>query len=314
MGRYVARRLASMAPVLFLVSVVIFSLIHLTPGDPVQAMLGVEASQEDIQRVRRELGLDQPLYVQYATWLGRVVRGDLGHSIRTHQPVMEAIVQRLPVTVEISLVAMTVALLISIPAGTVSAVRRNSTADATSRVLSLLGVSVPNFFLAILLIYVFSLKLRWLPPIGFVPLWDDPLGNAKSVVMPSITLGTAVAAIVTRQMRSSLLEVLSQDYIRTAWAKGLREVAILRHHALKNGLIPVVTVVGLRIGTLLGGAIITETVFALPGVGRLIVDSIFQRDFPLVQGVVLFLALTFMAVNLLVDLTYAWLDPRIRYS
>jgi peptide/nickel transport system permease protein len=300
--------------VLFLVSVVIFSLIHLTPGDPVQAMLGVEASQEDIQRVRRELGLDQPLYVQYATWLGRVVRGDLGHSIRTHQPVMEAIVQRLPVTVEISLVAMTVALLISIPAGTVSAVRRNSTADATSRVLSLLGVSVPNFFLAILLIYVFSLKLRWLPPIGFVPLWDDPLGNLKSVVMPAITLGTAVAAIVTRQMRSSLLEVLSQDYIRTAWAKGLAARIVLRHHALRNALMPVITVIGLEFAFLIGGLVVTEQVFNLNGIGKLIVDAIAQRDYTLIQGLLLLVAVAYMLVNFLVDILYAWIDPRVAYQ
>ncbi len=314
MGTYVLRRLAGTVPVLFVVSVVIFSIIHLTPGDPVAIMLGGEASVQDIERIRRELGFDQPLYVQYAAWLGRTLRGDLGRSIRTNQPVSEAIAQRLPVTAEIALVAMLVSLAVAIPAGMVSAVRRNSAADTASTVTSLLGVSIPNFFLAILLIYVFSLKLRWLPPIGFVPLATDPVANLKSILMPSVVLGAAFAAVTTRMMRSSLLEVLHQDYVRTAWAKGLPEATVLQRHALKNALIPVVTVVGLQVGALLGGAIITETVFALPGVGRLIVDSIFQRDYPLVQGVVLFLALVFMGVNLLVDLTYAWLDPRIRYS
>jgi peptide/nickel transport system permease protein len=314
MGRYVLGRLAAMLPVLLLVSVVIFSLIHLTPGDPATVMLGAEASLEDIQRVRQELGLDQPLYLQYLHWLGRVLRGDLGHSIRTHQPVAEAILQRLPVTIEVALAALTVSLAIALPTGMVSALRRDSAVDASSRALALLGVSVPSFFLAILLIYVFSLKLRWLPPIGFVPLTADPVGNVKSVLMPALTLGAALAAVVARLTRSSLLEVLDEGYVRTARAKGLREGVMVRRHALKNALIPVVTVVGLQSGTLLGGAIITETVFALPGVGRLIVDSVFQRDFPLVQGVVLFLALIFLGVNLLVDLLYAWLDPRIHYA
>jgi peptide/nickel transport system permease protein len=314
MGHYVLGRLAAMLPVLLLVSVVIFSLIHLTPGDPATVMLGAEASLEDIQRVRQELGLDQPLYLQYLHWLGRVLRGDLGHSIRTHQPVAEAILQRLPVTIEVALAALTVSLAIALPTGMVSALRRDSAVDASSRALALLGVSVPSFFLAILLIYVFSLKLRWLPPIGFVPLTADPVGNVKSVLMPALTLGAALAAVVARLTRSSLLEVLDEGYVRTARAKGLREGVMVRRHALKNALIPVVTVVGLQSGTLLGGAIITETVFALPGVGRLIVDSVFQRDFPLVQGVVLFLALIFLGVNLLVDLVYAWLDPRIHYA
>src|SRR5919202_2136722 len=311
MGRYILGRLAATLPVLLLVSVVIFSLIHLTPGDPATVMLGSEASPDDVQRVRQELGLDQPLHLQYLIWLGRVLRGDLGHSIRTHQPVAEAILQRLPVTVELALAALTVSLAIALPAGMVSALRRDSPADSTSRVLALLGVSVPNFFLAMLLIYVFSLKLRWLPPIGFVPLVTDPVGNLKSMLMPALTLGAALAAVVARLTRSSLLEVLGQDYVRTAWAKGLSEAVIVRRHALKIALIPVVTVVGLQIGALLGGAIITETVFALPGIGRLIVDSIFQRDFPLIQGVVLFLTLIFLGVNLAVDLLYAWLDPRI---
>lgn len=314
MGLYILKRLASMVPVLFLVSVVIFMIIHLTPGDPVLVMLGEEASPEARDRLRAELGLDQPLPIQYVIWAGRVMRGDLGNSIRTHQPVSEAILQRLPVTIELSIAAMLVSLAIALPAGIISALRRNSAADITSSVLALLGVSVPNFFLAVLLIWIFALNLRWLPPIGFVPLLQDPGGNLKSLIMPAVTLGTALAAVTTRQMRGSLLEVLGNDYIRTAWAKGLDEALVVQRHALKNALIPVVTVVGLQMGNLLGSAIITETIFALPGVGRMVVDSIFQRDFPMVQGIVLYLALMFLVINLLVDLTYAYLDPRIRYG
>ena len=303
-----------MVPVLVLVSVVIFMIIHLTPGDPVLVMLGEEASPEARDRLREELGLNAPLPVQYVLWAGRVVRGDLGHSIRTHQPVSEAVLQRLPVTIELSLAAMLVSLSIALPAGIISALRRNTAADIGSSILALLGVSVPNFFLAILLIWTFALNLRWLPPIGFVPLIQDVGANLKGLVMPAVTLGTALAAVTTRQMRGSLLEVLGNDYIRTAWAKGLREGLVIQRHALKNALIPVITVVGLQMGNLLGSAIITETIFALPGVGRMVVDSIFQRDFPMVQGIVLYLALIFLVINLLVDMTYAYLDPRIRYG
>ena len=303
-----------MVPVLVLVSVVIFMIIHLTPGDPVLVMLGEEASPEARDRLREELGLNAPLPVQYVLWAGRMVRGDLGHSIRTHQPVSEAVLQRLPVTIELSLAAMLVSLSIALPAGIISALRRNTAADIGSSILALLGVSVPNFFLAILLIWTFALNLRWLPPIGFVPLIQDVGTNLRGLIMPAVTLGTALAAVTTRQMRGSLLEVLGNDYIRTAWAKGLREGLVIQRHALKNALIPVITVVGLQMGNLLGSAIITETIFALPGVGRMVVDSIFQRDFPMVQGIVLYLALIFLVINLLVDMTYAYLDPRIRYG
>ena len=303
-----------MVPVLVLVSMVIFMIIHLTPGDPVLVMLGEEASPEARDRLREELGLNAPLPVQYVLWAGRVVRGDLGHSIRTHQPVSEAVLQRLPVTIELSLAAMLVSLSIALPAGIISALRRNTAADIGSSILALLGVSVPNFFLAILLIWTFALNLRWLPPIGFVPLIQDIGANLRGLIMPAVTLGTALAAVTTRQMRGSLLEVLGNDYIRTAWAKGLREGLVIQRHALKNALIPVITVVGLQMGNLLGSAIITETIFALPGVGRMVVDSIFQRDFPMVQGIVLYLALIFLVINLLVDMTYAYLDPRIRYG
>jgi len=303
-----------MVPVLFLVSIVIFSLIHLTPGDPVITMLGEEATLEARDRLRAQLGLDRPLPVQYAAWLAKVVTGDLGRSIRTNQPVAEAITERLPVTIQLAFLAMAIAMAIALPVGIIAATRRGTFADIGSTVMCLLGVSMPNFLLAVFLVYVFSLTLRWLPPIGYISPVQDLLGNLKGMVMPAVTLGVFAAAATARLTRSSLLEVLGQDYVRTGYAKGLDERAVIRRHAMKNALIPVVTVVGLQLGNLLGSAIVTETIFALPGVGRLVVDSIYQRDFPLVQGVTLYLAVIFLVVNLIVDMIYAYLDPRIRYS
>lgn len=314
MGLYIARRLLAMVPVLLLVSMVVFSLLHLTPGDPALSILGEEATPQQVEALRNKLGLNQPIPVQYVKWLGAVLRGDLGRSVRSNQPVSEAIAERLPVTVELALLSMVISLAIAIPAGIISAMRRNSVVDTTATFVALLGVSLPNFFLAILLILVFGVKLGWLPPFGYQPLNAGLAENLRRMILPAITLGAALAAIVTRMMRSSLLEVLDQDYVRTARAKGLSETRMIRAHALKNALMPVVTIVGLQIGGLLGGAIITESIFVLPGIGRLLVDAIFQRDFPLVQGVVLFVSLAFLFSNFAVDLLYAYLDPRIRYT
>lgn len=314
MTTYIIKRLLAMIPVLLLVSIVVFMIIHLTPGDPAVIMLGEEAKPELLAALRKELGLDQPLPIQYATWLAQILRGDLGRSIRTNQPVLEAVIQRLPPTVELTLLSLLVSLSIAVPTGIISATRRGSRIDLVTTTLALLGVSMPNFVLALLLVLVFSLWLRWLPPIGYTPIQQDLAANLKGMIMPAITLGAAAAAVVARLTRSSLLEVLGQDYIRTARAKGLRERMVIYTHALKNALIPVVTIVGLQMGALLGGAVITESIFSFPGVGRLIVASIFERDFPLVQGSVLFLATVFLFVNFLVDLMYAFLDPRIRYS
>ncbi|MGE5264288.1 MAG: nickel ABC transporter permease [Acidobacteriota bacterium] len=308
------RRLFGMIPVLFLVSLIVFSIIHLTPGDPALLMLGEEVTPEKLSALRHQLGLDQPIPVQYGFWLSQVLRGDLGRSVRTQQPVVEAILQRLPPTIELTLFAIVISLCIAIPSGTLSAVRRNSASDLISTTLALLGISMPSFLLAILLIFVFALKLRWLPPIGYTPINQDVIGNIKGMILPGLTLGAATAALVSRQTRSSLLEVLHEDYIRTARAKGLAERTVILGHGLKNAMIPVATVIGLQVGALLGGAIITETIFVLPGVGRLVVDSIFSRDFPLVQGTVLFLALIYLFANLVVDVLYVFLDPRIRYG
>lgn len=314
MGRYVLQRLVAMIPVLFLVSIIVFFLIRLIPGDPAVAMLGEEATPQAIADLRHEFGLDQPIPVQYVIWLSRVLHGDLGNSTRAHQPVLEAIVERLPATIELTLFSLLISLSIAIPTGIISATRRGSRSDLVSSTLALLGVSMPSFFLAMLLIFVFSLNLRLLPPIGFTPILTDPMANLRGMILPSITLGAGAAAIVARLTRSSLLEVLNLEYIRTARAKGLRERLVIYRHALKNALIPVVTIVGLQIGGLLGGAVITESLFVLPGVGKLAVDSIFSRDFPVVQGVVLFLSLIFLLTNLAVDVLYAFLDPRIHYG
>jgi peptide/nickel transport system permease protein len=314
MSAYILKRILAMVPVMFLVSLIVFLIIHLTPGDPAIVMLGEEANPQTLAALRHELGLDQPIIVQYGVWVAKVLSGDLGRSIRTNQPVTEAIAQRLPTTIELTLLAMLVSLCIAIPTGIISATQRNSASDLIVTTLALIGVSMPNFFLAILLIFIFALNLRWLPPIGFTPITKDLVANVQGMILPAITLGAATAAVVARLTRSSLLEVLGQEYIRTARAKGLAERAVIYTHALKNAMIPVVTIVGLQIGALLSGAVITETIFVLPGVGRLVVDSIFQRDFPLVQGVVLFGAMVFVVANLVVDVLYSFLDPRIRYS
>ena len=310
---YLLRRAGAVVPVLGVVSVVVFSLIHLTPGDPVSIMLREEADPATVATLRHQLGLDRPLPLQYLTWLGRAVQGELGRSIRTNQPVMDAIRQRAPVTLSVATAALLVALAIGLPAGILAALRRDSAVDVVATLVAIAGVSLPSFWLAILLILVFSVALGWLPPLGWVSPGRDLVAWGQSLVLPSVTLGVAIAAVVMRMTRASLLEVLELEYVRTARAKGLAERRIVLGHALQNALIPVVTVVGLQAGALLGGAVITETIFALPGVGRLLVDGIFQRDFPIVQGVVLFLAVNFLVVNLLVDLAYAWLDPRIRY-
>jgi peptide/nickel transport system permease protein len=314
MARLILRRLVATAPVLFLVTLGVFLLIHLVPGDPVEAMLG--ESQDELAKaaLRQELGFDQPVYAQYLSWAGRLAHGDLGRSVRTHAPVLEDVGRRIRPSLELAVFAMLISLAVSVPLGVLSATRRNSPLDSLGTTFALFGICMPNFLLALLLIFVFGVQLRWLPISSFVDPVEDPVNGMRSLTLPAITLGLALAAVITRTLRSSLLETLSEDYVRTARAKGLGESAVIRWHALKNALIPVVTVLGLQFGTLIGGAVITEYVFALPGVGRLVVDAVFARDYPLVQGVVLLIACGFIVSNLVVDLIYGWLDPRIRYS
>jgi len=304
MLQLIGRRLLATVPLLLAVSVVVFSFVHALPGDPAVLFLGEEATTENLARFRAKLGFDRPLIVQYGDWLGRALQGDLGRSIRTNQPVVQAIVERLPVTLRLLAFSMVISLAIAVPLGIVSAVKRNSGVDLASTFFALCGFSTPNFWLGLILIYVFALLLRWLPASGF--------DGMRSLILPSITLGTALAALVTRQLRSGMLEVLRQDYVRTAQAKGLADRMVIGKHALKNALISVVTVIGLQIGALLGNTIITESLFALPGVGRLMIDSVFSRDFFVVQGVILFLAVGYVVANLVVDILYSYLDPRIR--
>lgn len=314
MLQFVARRLVATVPVLLLVSLGVFMLIHVVPGDPVDVMLG--ESQDPVAReaLRKELGFDQPVYIQYAAWLGHVLQGDLGRSIRTHQTVLEDVAQRLRPSLELAFGAMLIALVIAVPLGTLTATRRNSNVDTFGTGFVLFGICMPNFVLALLLIFVFGVSLHWLPISSYTDPLDSPLNGIKSLALPSLTLGMALAAVITRTLRSSLLETLTEDYVRTARAKGLDEAAVIAKHALKNALIPVVTVLGLQFGTLIGGAVITEYIFAMPGVGRLVVDAVFARDYPLVQGVVLVITVGFIVSNLLVDILYGWLDPRIRYA
>ncbi len=314
MTQYLVRRLLLMVPVAFLVSVAVFALIHLTPGDPAQIMLGEEGTPEAVAALHKELGLDRPLYEQYVIWIGHLARGDLGRSIRTNQPVLQAIGERLPATLELGLAALLWSILVAIPLGTLAALRRGSVLDVASTGFTVAGVSVPNFFIGILLILFFALVLRALPPGGYTPLAEDPVENLRRLVLPAITLGTVGAAINMRFTRSSMIEVLRQDYIRTARAKGASWLRVVNGHALKNALIPVVTVVGIQVGAIIEGALVTETVFSWPGVGKLAVDSIFGRDYTIIQGIVLIAAFSYMLANLLVDLTYAWLDPRIAYD
>jgi len=264
------------------------------------------------ETLRRDLGLDRPIAVQYAAWMGRLLRGDLGRSIRNGEPVVENVSRRIRPSLQLAAMAMALSLLIAVPVGMVSAYRRNTMVDRVSSGCALLGICMPNFLLALLLIFFFGVTLRWLPISGYTDPLEDPVHGVRSLVLPAVTLGLALAAVVTRTLRASLLEALTEDYVRTARAKGLSEWRIMRGHVLKNALIPVVTVLGLQLGTLIGGAVITEYVFALPGVGRLVVDAVFARDYPLVQGVVLLIAVGFILSNLLVDLVYGWIDPRIR--
>jgi len=312
-GRLVLRRLLATIPVLVLVTAGVFALIHLTPGDPIDVMMAESVDATVKANLRRELGLDQPIYVQYAAWTWRLLHGDLGRSIRNGEPVIENVSRRIRPSLQLSALAMAISLVVATPLGILSAARRNTSVDRFGTTFALFGICMPNFLLALLLIFFFGVKLRWLPISGYIDPLEEMVPGLRSLVLPALTLGLALAAVVTRTLRSSMLDALSEDYVRTARAKGLSESSIIRGHVLKNALIPVVTVLGLQLGTLIGGAVITEYVFALPGVGRLVVDAVFARDYPLVQGVVLLIAVGFILSNLAVDVLYGWIDPRIRY-
>ena len=314
MRDYILRRLVSMVPVLFIVSLISFGLLYVLPGDPAIAMLGENVgNQETYRNLRRELGLDQPLWAQYGTWLGKVIHGDLGRSIRTGESVADILMRRAPVSLYVGIAGLLVGLVIGLSVAIVSALRPGSRLDTAGTVLALGGIAMPSFWQALVFMYFFAVVLRWLPPSGFTSPFADPWLSAKMLLMPALVLGTHSAAVIMRQGRSMLLEVLEQDYITTARSKGLREQLVIARHALKNAMIPVVTIIGLQVGNLVSGAAITETVFAIPGVGRAAVDAIFFRDYSVLQGAVLMLTLAAMVANLLTDLVYGYLDPRIRY-
>jgi peptide/nickel transport system permease protein len=302
----VIKRLLSIIPVLFGISLLLFFMLRALPGDPAQVLAGQMATPEDIEHIRHQLGLDKPVYIQYAVFLGQLAKFDLGRSARTQNPVIEEIWARLPNTILLAVVAITLACLFGIPAGIISAIRPYTFLDYLVTSAALFGISMPVFWLGLMLVIVFSVILPWLPAGG--------TGSWKHVILPSITLTAFVVAFIARMTRSSMLEVLSQDYTTTARSKGLMEKVVVIKHALKNALIPIITVVGLQFGMLLGGAVLTETVFAWPGVGRLIVDSILARDYPVIQGTILIFGLIYTLVNLMVDVIYAFVDPRIRYD
>jgi ABC-type dipeptide/oligopeptide/nickel transport system permease component len=325
--QYIVRRLLALVVILLGVSVLVFMLVHLAPGDPVRIMLGEEATVADVERLNRVYGFDQPLPVQYWRWLRSAVQGDLGMSIRQQLPVSTIILERMPATIELSLWSMLISIGVGVPLGVLSAVRRNTWIDFGSMFAALVGVAAPNFWVGLILLSQVALYVAWLPIGGRGPAFGDAMwalvtrldgallwDHVRYMILPALALGTSLMAVITRLTRSSLLEVLGKDYVRTARAKGLRGLTIVYGHALKNAMLPVVTVVGVQFGALLGGAIVIEVVFSWPGVGRLIVNAISQRDFPVVQGSVLMLAVVFAFVNLLVDLSYGLINPRVRYG
>ncbi|MEI8399537.1 MAG: ABC transporter permease [Alcaligenaceae bacterium] len=312
MFAFFVRRLVTLIPTLVFVSMLIFSLQQLLPGDPALVLAGEDPSPEAIAHIRAKLHLDDPLPMRYGYWVAGVLRGDLGESARTHQPVLELILQKLPVTLELALLALVIALVISIPAGIVSAVYKGSAIDTGATVFALTGLSTPNFWLGIMLILLFSVELGWLPASGYVSPFENLRANLASMIMPAFVLGNAIAASLMRHMRSSMLQELGADYVRTARAKGLSERVVVLKHALRNALTPVITLGALELGTLLSGAVLTEQVFTIPGFGKLIIDAVFNRDYAVVQGVVLVTATTYIMLNLFADMAYFVLNPRLR--
>jgi peptide/nickel transport system permease protein len=312
MIRYVAYRLLLAVPVLFGISLVVFLLIQMIPGDVVSALLGMRTSPEAAAALRRMFGLDQPLPVQYARWAGAILRGDLGHSLRTGLPVSYLLASRLVVTAELAGLGVLLAVLFGMPLGVIAALRQNTTTDYVATSGALVGLSMPDFWLGTLLVLVFSIRLRWLPPTGYVPFSVDPLQNLKLMLMPAVTLAGGSASYIMRMTRSLLLEVLSKDYVRTARGKGLPERTVVYAHAFRNALVPILSVVGQQLGYLMGGVVIVEAIFAVPGIGRTALESIYNRDYPVVMGVVLLIALIYVVINLVVDLLAAIVDVRIR--
>ncbi len=309
---FLVRRIAISAVTFLLITLIVFIGVRMIPGDPARVMAGTDADEAGLQEIRAKYGLTDPIPMQYARWLGLALQGDLGESIRTRESVVGIVALKLPITIQLACFSLLIAIGIAIPAGVFSAVRRNTGWDLLANAISLCGVSVPSFWLGIMLILFLSVRLHLLPASGYVPFFQDPVGNLQRMLMPAFVLGAALAAVLMRQTRNSMIEVMSANYIRTAYSKGLAEWVVIFRHALRNGLIPIVTILGLQMGALMGGAVVTEQIFVVPGFGRLIVEAVFTRDYPLVQGVVLITASTYVLINLLVDVSYSLLNPRIR--
>jgi len=314
MGKYTIRRLIQMIPVLLIVSIVIFSIIHLIPGDPAEIMAGTNATEEQLISLRHQYGLDEPLWTQYFIWIGNVAKGDLGNSLINGFPVNELIMQRIPATIELAIAAAIIGVVIALPLGIFSALRPGSIIDFTATTFSALSFAIPGFWLSILLVMFFSLNLKILPPSGRPDFSTQPVEHMKSLIMPALVLGIAMAAKLTRYLRSSMLDELGKDYVRTARGKGLNERATVMRHLMRNSLIPVVTAFGLQMGDLLSGAIIVESIFAWPGIGRLTIQAISWRDYSILQASVMFVVIAFLIINLLTDLTYGFINPQIHYD
>lgn len=311
---HIIKKLLSIIPILLLVSIIVFFLMEILPGDVVSGMAGADVSQEYLDTMREHLGLNRSPMERYLDWMGNMLRGDFGVSLITSQPIINKIILRLPVTLELTFLAMLVSIIIALPIGILSAVRRNSAVDAFARVMAMFGVAVPPFWLGMLLTLLFSVILHWLPASGYIAFTEDPLGNLSRMLMPALSIGAAFAATITRQTRSSLLDVLDQDYILTARAKGLKNRIVILKHALRNSIIPVITVVAMQIGRLLGGAVISETVFAMPGIGRELVDGILTRDYPVVMALIMVIATIVVLINTLIDISYVVIDPHISHA
>ncbi len=312
MGAYVIRRLLQAIPVVLLITGIVFLVVYLIPGDAATVILGQNASEENVIAIRKKLGLDRPPHIRYLIWLGHVATGDLGRSIISRRPVGEMIGHAFPITAYLSACALIVAVLIAVPAGTLAALRRNSWIDLFCTTWALFGVSVPSFWLGIMLMYVFSVRLRWLPVQGYISPFEDLGASLRAIILPAFTLGIFLSGPLTRYLRSSILQVMSQEYVLVARAKGLAERRVIAGHILRNSFIPFVTVLGVQLGYLLGGAVIIEQIFVIPGIGRLAVQAIGNRDYPLIQGIVLVVAVGFVVINIVVDAVYSVLDPRIR--
>ena len=314
MKSHLGARIAQIIPTIFLVSIMVFCLQQLMPGDPALVLAGEERDPEVLAQIRAELWLDRPLVIQYFHWIGNVLQGDLGFSWRIRQPVLQLVATKLPVTAQLAAMAFIISVSIGVPMGILSAVKKNTFWDYVANGIGLAGLSTPNFWLGIMLILIVSVQLGWLPPSGYVPLTEDWRQSLATTIMPAFVLGNALAAVLMRHTRSAMLTALEQDYVRTARAKGLMEFRVVLRHALRNALVPVVTLGALELGTLLSGAVLTEQVFSIPGFGKLIVDAVFNRDYPVVQGVVLITATVYIGLNLLADIIYVFLNPRLRTS